>query len=353
MTMACELSAARKNADSSGRLDSLPLVTLYLTERCNSRCVSCDYWRHGFKDMKVESVKRLLPSLRALRTEIVVLSGGEPLVNPHWAEIAALLGAAGLKLWLLTSGLALAKHSARVAGLFQTVTVSLDGAERATYAAIRGVDAFDKVCAGIRNAVGAGCAVTLRVTVQRGNYRELPRFVPLAHQLGVKQISFLAADVGNVSAFGRDAESHHDIALSSPDLPEFARVLNEMERAYDDDFRSRFIAENPAKLQRILHYYTAVRGLGVYPPVRCNAPAFSAVIGADGHLQPCFFIRGPGGATVTNDIDSVLNGESMMALRDAIRAGRRPECRTCVCSAWRDPGRFGRDGGFLSYTEAQ
>ena len=26
---------------------TLPLVTLYLTERCNSRCVTCDYWRHG------------------------------------------------------------------------------------------------------------------------------------------------------------------------------------------------------------------------------------------------------------------------------------------------------------------
>ena len=29
------------------RLERLPLVTLYLTERCNSRCVTCDYWRHG------------------------------------------------------------------------------------------------------------------------------------------------------------------------------------------------------------------------------------------------------------------------------------------------------------------
>ena len=28
-------------------LRRLPLVTLFLSERCNSRCVSCDYWRHG------------------------------------------------------------------------------------------------------------------------------------------------------------------------------------------------------------------------------------------------------------------------------------------------------------------
>ena len=47
---------------------TLPLVTLYLTERCNSRCVTCDYWRHGRKDVTLESVQRLLPDLAALRT---------------------------------------------------------------------------------------------------------------------------------------------------------------------------------------------------------------------------------------------------------------------------------------------
>ena len=49
---------------SSSRLQRLPLVTLYLTERCNSRCVTCDYWRHGRTDMTLNSVQRLLPSLK-------------------------------------------------------------------------------------------------------------------------------------------------------------------------------------------------------------------------------------------------------------------------------------------------
>ena len=41
------------------QLHRLPLVTLYLTERCNSRCVTCDYWRHGRADMNLAAVKRL------------------------------------------------------------------------------------------------------------------------------------------------------------------------------------------------------------------------------------------------------------------------------------------------------
>ena len=78
-------------------LQRLPLVTLYLTERCNSRCVTCDYWRHGRADMNLESVTRLLPSLTQLQTKVVLISGGEPLLNPEWADIALLLKANGLK----------------------------------------------------------------------------------------------------------------------------------------------------------------------------------------------------------------------------------------------------------------
>ena len=154
--------------------DGLPLVTLYLTERCNSRCVTCDYWRHGRKDVTLESLTRLLPDLRALRTRTALISGGEPLLNPQWRDIAETLRSQDIDLWLLTSGLSLFKHARPVAELFQSVTVSLDGTCAETYAAIRGLDAFDKVCDGIRAASAAGVAVGLRITLQRANFRELP-----------------------------------------------------------------------------------------------------------------------------------------------------------------------------------
>jgi hypothetical protein len=74
-------------------LHRLPLVTLYLTERCNSRCVTCDYWRYGRADMSFDAIKRMLPSLERLGTQVALLSGGEPLLNPDWAPIAELLRA--------------------------------------------------------------------------------------------------------------------------------------------------------------------------------------------------------------------------------------------------------------------
>jgi Fe-coproporphyrin III synthase len=315
----------------------LPLVTLYLTDRCNSRCVTCDYWRHGKDDMSLAAVRRLLPSFARLNTQMVLLSGGEPLLNPEWALIAEALRALGLQVWLLTSGLALAKHARRAAGLFQRITVSLDGTDAKTYAAIRGLDAFDKVCEGIRSAANHGVPPGIRVTLQRANYRMLPDFVDLAKDLGALSVSFLAVDVANPHAFGRTDDFVSDLALGSADLPIFEQVLSEVERVHRQEFRSGFIAESPQKLRRIHQYFAAIRGRGAYPAVRCNAPEFSAVIGATGRVQPCFFISGPSGAEVQGELAGALNGASMKALRKDIRDGARAECKTCVCAMWRDP----------------
>jgi MoaA/NifB/PqqE/SkfB family radical SAM enzyme len=313
----------------------LPLITLYLSERCNSRCLTCDYWRQGRVDLNAESVRRLLPSLAELQTEVALISGGEPLLNPEWQDIARLLRSHGLKLWLLTSGLSLAKHARRVAELFHAVTVSLDGTDSATYKAIRGVDAFDKVCEGISAGSATGIFVGVRVTLQRSNYAQLGQFVRTARRLGARQVSFVAVDVANPHAFGRTGDFQNHGALDPEDLPIFERLLGALETDHEQDFSSGFIAESPRKLRGILQYFRAVCGLDKYPQVRCNAPEFSAVVDAKGLVSPCFFINGPA-ATPHPNLTATLNSEPMATLRAAIRDSKRAECATCVCSMWRD-----------------
>jgi MoaA/NifB/PqqE/SkfB family radical SAM enzyme len=318
-------------------LERLPLVTLYLSERCNSRCITCDYWRHGVADMSLDSVRRLLPDLARLSTQVALISGGEPLLNPEWPQIADLLRRQGLKLWLLTSGLSLAKHAFRAATLFEAITVSLDGTEPATYQAIRGLDAFDKVCEGIHAVAQSSTPVTVRVTLQRANYRQLPQFVRLAHELGVRHVSFLAVDVANPHAFARQDDFASDLALQPQDLPVLEGILDELEREHLADFDSGLIADSPRKLRRIHQYFCAVCGTAPYPPVRCNVFEYSAVIGATGRVSPCFFISGPPGVVWRDNLGEVLNREPMSTLRQRIRTGGRPECARCVCSLWRDP----------------
>jgi len=96
--------------------------------------------------------------------------------------------------------------------------------------------------------------------------------------------------------------------------------------------------ESPRRLRRIYQYFSAVCGAGAFPPVRCNVFEYSAVINAAGRVNPCFFIPGPAEARWRGDLETVLNSDSMIALRQDIRAGARPECARCVCSLWREPG---------------
>jgi Fe-coproporphyrin III synthase len=331
------LNSASEAPSVRAQLNRLPLVTLYLTERCNSRCVTCDYWRHGRLDASVDTVKGMLPDLVRLGTRVALISGGEPLLNPDWQVIANLLKGAGIRLWLLTSGLSLAKHATAACAAFDAITVSMDGTNSQTYARIRGLDAFAKVCEGIRAVVNGGVRVGLRVTLQRANFRELPKFVDLAHELNVNNISFLAVDVANPHAFGRAGTFAADAALSLEDLPVLEREIGELVERRRADFESGFIAESPVKLRRLHQYFAAVLGRADFPPVRCNAPEFSAVVGVEGRAQPCFFIAGPQADSARGTLEEELNSGEMIALRETIRAGKRPECARCVCSLYRDP----------------
>jgi MoaA/NifB/PqqE/SkfB family radical SAM enzyme len=289
----------------------------------------CDYWKYGQTFMTMERAETLSGELDKLQTRWVLLSGGEPLLHPQWNEIAQALSGGKRQLWLLTAGLALKKYADIAADLCQKITVSLDGATAESYQSIRGVDAFNEVCAGIRALVERNKEVSIRCTIQRRNYRQLPALVELAHTLGVRQISFLTIDVLTHVAFARQQEIINDLALEPNDLPLLDRVLSDLFVQFKDDFESSFIAESPAKLQRMRQYFAALHDLAEFPPIRCNAPRFSAVFTADGMLQPCYFIS-PQGKHDLNDSD-------MLSLRHDIRSGLRKECKTCVCSMYRRP----------------
>ena len=147
----------------------------------------------------------------------------------------------------------------------------------------------------------------------------------LARELGAREVSFLAVDVNNPHAFGRDNAFPDGLALDAADLDAFATVLDTLERDFAAEFASGFIAESPVKLRRLHAYFTALLGRGDFPPVRCNAPEFSAVLGLHGEVSPCFFIPGPARPDGM-DPAAALDAPAMRELRAEIRAGRRPEC---------------------------
>jgi MoaA/NifB/PqqE/SkfB family radical SAM enzyme len=323
----------------------LPLLIFYPTGRCNSRCVSCDWWKHsGADDLSLAEIRELASALPALGTRLVVFSGGEPLLRPEVFDAAEIFRANGMTLHLLTSGVLLERFVARVAQQFARVIVSLDAADERLYEAIRGVDGLTIVGRGIAalQRVAPDLPITARATLHRLNFRELPRLVVHAKSLGLDGISFLPADLSS-SGFGRamapdgtPRTSLEDLALDREDVREFEATIEHTIARYGSEFSSGFIAESPDKLRRLARYYSAVLGDEPFPRVACNAPWVSVVIEANGSVRPCFFQDSIGNVRRT-PIDTIVS-DHLRAFRRSLDVGTDPVCVRCVCSlktSWR------------------
>jgi MoaA/NifB/PqqE/SkfB family radical SAM enzyme len=315
------------------RLWTLPVAILYITDQCNSRCVSCDYWRFGQAHMSMDVIRRLADELPRSGARYVLLSGGEPLMHPQWDVIAATFKRAGLRVALATSGILLPKFAAKAADVIDELYVSLDGATAESYRAIRGVDGLGLIERGTR-ALAGRVPITFRTTVQRGNYREIPALIRLTRSWGATHHSFLAVDVTTHAAFARRDDFDRSLALARDELAEFDRVLGEVEREFAAEFESGYLVESPAKLRGLRRYFGALLGLEAFPRVRCNAPRFSTVIETDGTLKPCYFLP-PIGQLDGASLLATLNDSTATEMRRQQRLGQRGECETCVCYAYK------------------
>jgi Fe-coproporphyrin III synthase len=315
------------------RTYTLPLVIFYPTSRCNSRCLSCDWWRsNGATDLTLAEIAALARTVAGLGARVVAFSGGEPLLRPDVFEAARLFRRPGISLHLLTSGVLLDRSAGEVAREFSRVIVSLDAATEPLYESIRGVRALAVVEEGVAKLrrLAPSLPVTARATLHKLNFRELPRLIRHAKAMALDGISFLAADLSS-SAFGRHAPpAVETLALDAAEIDEFEAVIDRTLVEHRADFEAGFVAESPERLRRLPQYYAALAGRAPFPPVSCNAPWTSVVVEADGSVRPCFFHQ-PVGNIRTTPLDTIVHRE-LPAFRRALDFADDATCTRCVCS---------------------
>jgi MoaA/NifB/PqqE/SkfB family radical SAM enzyme len=295
----------------------------------------CDIWkRTEVSQIGQDLFDRQLADIERMGIEWVVFSGGEPLLDADLFRKAATLRQRGPRVTLLSSGLLLARHAARIVKHFDDVIVSLDG-PRAVHDRIRGVPrAFDLLAAGIGrlHAERPGFAVSGRCTVQRANCAHLMATVAAAREIGLFSLSFLAADIHS-TAFNRRPipliEGLNIVALGRDDI---VRLEVQVEELIESGLSGGFVAESPEKLRRIARHFRCYLGDETAAAPRCNAPWVSAVIEADGMVRPCFFHAPIGKITPEIGLADVLNGPGATAFRSGLNVETNPICQKCVCS---------------------
>lgn len=323
-----------KLGEVTHRTHALPLVMFGVTARCNSRCASCDFWKaDGASDMTPAEVARLADELAALGTRVVVFTGGEPLYRPDVFDLADTFRARGLRLHLLTSGLALERFARDVAARFVDVTVSLDGPSPELYRRVRGVDGFAALARGVKalRAAAPQIALGARSTLHRLNFRHLGEIIDAAGAIGIPRLSFLAADVGPGS-FNRQAAdvSAGSLLLTEAEVREFEAVVESAIATHAAALSDGRVSPGPDGLRRLVRYYGAHLGLNPFPPVACNAPWMSVYVAADGAVHPCFFH--PAVGNLRRDRLRDLLAGAMPSFRRGLDVARDATCQRCVCN---------------------
>ena len=229
------------------------------------------------------------------------------------------------------AGLLLEKHAQAIVEHLDEVIVSLDGPPEIHDQIRRVPGAFDRMHAGVRalHQLQPDFAAAARCTVQKQNCGSLAATASAAREMGLRSISFLAADLTS-SAFNRPAgwpiERQAEVGLNADEI---AVLEREIESLPTDGF----VLESPEKLRRIVHHFRA--HLGLVEPVapRCNAPWVSAVVESDGTVRPCFF-HGPIGSVAVESLSQVLSGRRALEFRRSLDVASNPICRRCVCSLY-------------------
>jgi MoaA/NifB/PqqE/SkfB family radical SAM enzyme len=253
-------------------------------------------------------------------------------------HLAGLLRAEGIRVTLLTAGLLLESQANAIAANIDDVIVSLDGPP-ALHNRIRRVpQAFERMLSGITAVRQSKPDIPIRArcTVQKLNHDSLCATVDTAKEHQLTSISFLAVDSDSKAynhPSGWGTESRKRVAVDSDSIEALHTEVEKLIRDYEFDLASRFVVETPAKLRRIVLHFRA--GLGQSSPVspRCNAPWVSAVIDAEGEVQPCFFHPSLGNIH-SKSFDEIVNGPAALRFRQELDISANPICQRCVCSLY-------------------
>jgi heme b synthase len=179
------------------------LVFWELTTGCNLRCVHCRASATELMspdDLPTSECLRIVDEIAEYAPLILVLSGGEPLWRRDVFQIASHAVSRGLRVALATNGTLVDEamaHRIHDAGIVR-VSISLDGADRATHDSFRGHDgAFDSAIRGLKCLQELGISTQINTTVSKHNAHQLPEMLELAKQLKVDAFHlFLLVPVG-------------------------------------------------------------------------------------------------------------------------------------------------------------
>ncbi|MFC2060201.1 radical SAM protein [Chloroflexota bacterium] len=191
-----------------------PVVVWNCTKQCNLACVHCyataDKQRSP-DEMDTAAGEAFIHDLADFGVPVILFSGGEPLLRKDLFSLAGLARDLGIRVAISTNGTLItedvSKNIEEVG--FAEVGISLDGIGPNNDRFRGRQGAFEAALAGIRNCTARGLRVSLRLTITRLNYQEIPAIFRLVEEEGINRVCFYhLAYSGRGSSLQKDDINH-------------------------------------------------------------------------------------------------------------------------------------------------
>lgn len=335
----------RLRAVAAGAIVAPITVEIDPTNVCNHRCQWCvSVESHTGEVLDLDRLRSLLDELRTAGVLSVVLKGGgEPTVHPGFVELLDAVRASGLACGLITNGSFPRKGSVeKVREACQWVRVSLDAATAATHRAIHGTADFERILDNVRRLTAApgGPTVGLNFVAERRNYREMSAFALLGRSLGCAYVTIRCVfDPASPLEEGLRAEMRQQ-ALA-------ARALGEgpARGAGTGGFR--------VFLGNFTDRYLDASSADPFPYARCLGPNLIGIVGGDGHVYACCFLRGDRrfsfGSVHEQPFEQIWTSRRR---HDVMQAVYRGECGR-ACAGGMTANRYNAYNEILNYLAAE
>jgi len=178
---------ALNSADDRTRWGQNPLIVIWeVTRACVLACRHCRakaIYRRDPRELSTEDAKHFIDQVVRAAPRIFILTGGDPMCRTDLGYLIKYASSYGLHVAMSPSAtprfLNTDLEVLGRAGL-QRISLSLDGATKATHDAFRGIPGtWNWTMAGIAKARAAGIGVQINTTFTRQNLHELEDFVRL------------------------------------------------------------------------------------------------------------------------------------------------------------------------------
>jgi radical SAM protein with 4Fe4S-binding SPASM domain len=219
----------RYNHDGSGLCR---VVVWNTTQACNLRCQHCYAACDGTigNELSFEEGTALLDDLASAGVQVILLSGGEPLMRDRILDLVDHAASVGLRPVLSTNGMCMTPAiAARLAAAgLGYVGISLDGG-RETHNAFRCSEkAYDGALAAVRYCQDAGLKVGLRFTLTNQNQHELPAVFDLLERENIPRICvYHLAYAGRGEGLSDEDQTHAEMRKTLTWLLQRTRQLHQ------------------------------------------------------------------------------------------------------------------------------